>query len=264
MQIANLFISCLNTKGAKLAPNIETSLINNDAIIYTIYLPNFISIKWDLANFLNAADLKKAARFHSELDRTKFIIYRSILKFLLAAYTKLDVKNINLDYHTNKKPYLASHPWLCFNISHSEDFAVIAISRKKIGIDIEYWSENFDFESLIPEVFKDNETAAIQNAANTKHCFYNLWTRKEAFVKALGKGIDENFKYIPCLDGEHSLDSKSINSAENWQVYSFELADQYSGALAFEGLATISKKIVMYTVPDTIENMLEMVQIRNN
>jgi 4'-phosphopantetheinyl transferase len=260
MQTSKLFISFLNIKGADSAPNIEYSLNTNDVIIYSIYLPNFINLKSDLANFLNATDLKKAAHFHNELDRTKFIIYRSILKFVIAAHTKLDAKNINFHYDINKKPYLASHPWLYFNISHSQDFAVVAISSKRVGIDIEYSSENFDFESLVPEIFDCNEILTIQNSTNKKNSFYNLWTRKEALVKALGKGIDEDFKYIPCLDGEHSLDSKLIKNDGNWQVYSFELADQYPGAIAFEVGTSISKKIAMYSFPNTMKDLLKMVQ----
>jgi 4'-phosphopantetheinyl transferase len=171
----------------------------------------------------------------------------------------LDVKNIYLDYHFNKKPYLASHPWVCFNVSHSEDFAVIAISRNKIGIDIEYISEEFNFTNLISDVFNDNEVLAIQNAADKKQSFYTSWTRKEAFVKALGKGIDDDFKNIPCLDGQHYIDSTLLKINENWQVLSFELAEHYLGAVAFESLSTISKNLVLYTMPNTMKDLRELV-----
>ena len=264
MQISKQFISCSNIKDVQLISGKEYSLNSNDVIIYTIYLPDFINLKSDLEEFLDSTELDRAERFHKKLDRNRFIICRSILKFVLAAHTKLDVKDIYLDYHLNKKPYLASHPWLHFNISHSEDFAVIAISRNMVGIDIEYISEDFNFTNLLPVIFDDNEISMIQNTVNKKHVFYTLWTRKEAFVKALGKGIDDDFKFIPCLDGQHSIDSTLLKTTENWQIFSFDLADHYLGAVAFERLTTISKNPVLFAIPNTMESLLEMTQIRKN
>ncbi len=262
MKISKLFISFFNLKITEFVPKKEYSLDNNDIVIYTVYLPNFKDIQADLSKFLNSAELSKTKRFYKEVDRNRFIIYRSILKLVLGAYTKLNVKNIYLDYDFNKKPYLASHPWLHFNLSHSEDFAAIAVSRRKVGLDIEYMSKDFNFTSLLPDVFDDNETTIIQRSIDKKNTFYTLWTRKEAFVKALGKGIDEDFKFIPCLDGEYSVDFSLIKNSQDWQVRSFDLADDYLGAIALEGLATISKNISMYNVPNNMKDLLEMAQKR--
>mgnify|MGYP003607498460 FL=1 len=258
MPISKLFISFSDVKGVPLIPNYACN--TNEVIIYTVYLPHFISLQSELATYLNYTEINRAERFHKELDKNRFIICRSILKIVLAAYTKLDAKNINLDYHFNKKPYLASHPSLHFNVSHSEDYAVIAISHNKVGIDIEYIAKDFDFNEILSDVFNDNEILSIQKATDKKHAFYTSWTRKEAFVKALGKGIDDDFKNIPCLDGEHSLDSNQLNSNENWQIYSFDLADQYKAAVAFESLPTITPNLFLYTIPNSMKVLIEMAQ----
>ncbi|REH01871.1 4'-phosphopantetheinyl transferase [Flavobacterium aquicola] len=263
MQTAKLFISFSDLMEVKLNLDKECSLDNNDVIIYSIYLPNFMDLKADLVQFLNAKELIKAERFYKEIDQNRFIIYRSILKFILAAHTKLEVKNIDLDYHLNKKPYLASHPWLHFNISHSEDFAAIAVSYKKVGIDIEYMSGDFDFTNILPDIFDDNEIFEIKNAFNKKQAFYTSWTRKEAFVKALGKGIDEDFKYIPCLDGQHNIDSILLKNKEDWQMYSFALTEHYLGAVAFEGSSAVCKNLMHCSMPNTMKDLLEMTQMRN-
>lgn len=258
MPISKLFISFSDVKGVPLIPNYACN--TNEVIIYTVYLPHFISLQSELATYLNYTEINRAERFHKELDKNRFIICRSILKIVLAAYTKLDAKNINLDYHFNKKPYLASHPSLHFNVSHSEDYAVIAISHNKVGIDIEYIAKDFDFNEILSDVFNDNEILSIQKATDKKHAFYTSWTRKEAFVKALGKGIDDDFKNIPCLDGEHSLDSNQLNSNENWQIYSFDLADEYKAAVAFESLPTITPNLFLYTIPNSMKVLIEMAQ----
>lgn len=262
MPLAKLFISNSNVKSVLLNPNY--SLNTNEVIIYTIYFPDFIHLKSDLSKFLSTSESSRGGRFHQKLDENRFIICRSILKIVLAAHTKMEAKNIEFDYHFNKKPYLASHPNLHFNVSHSENFAVIAISRNKVGIDIEHVSNDFNFNEILSGVFVENEISVIQNAVHKKHAFYNSWTRKEAFAKALGKGIDENFKAIPCLDGEHSIDSALYNTTADWHLYSFDFADQYLGAVAFENLSTISKNIMLFTIPNTMESLLEMIQIRKN
>jgi 4'-phosphopantetheinyl transferase len=174
----------------------------------------------------------------------------------------MDVKNIYLDYHLNKKPYLASHPSLGFNISHSEDFAVIAISRKKVGIDIEYMADDFQFSNLLPDILDDNEILVIKNSVDKKHAFYTSWTRKEAFVKALGKGIDEDFKHIPCTDGQHNINATLLKTTDNWQINSFDLTDHYLGAVAFDGLPTIPTNIILYSIPNTMKALLQMSHLR--
>ncbi len=260
METSKVFISSLNIESSQIISTIEHSLNFNEVIIYKIYLPNFISIKDNLSNFLNSNEVSRAQRFYKEIDRTRFIIYRSILKFILSAATQMDVKDIYIENDLNKKPYLDSHPLLHFNISHSEDYAVIAISRKKVGIDIEYNAENFDRTNILQDVFKDEEILNIENALNKGHAFYNSWTRKEAFVKALGKGIDDDFKYIPCLDGQHDISTTVLNETENWQVYSFNFADDYSVAICFEGLSTVLDNLKVYTLPNTTKELLEMTQ----
>lgn len=264
MKTSKLFISFSDIKDAELIPDTEFFLKPDDIIIYTIYLPDFSGLRADLSQFLNEKELKKAQRFHKEIDQNRFIVHRAILKFVLAAYTKQDIRSVTLDYNINKKPYLASHPWLNFNISHSNEFAVIGISRTKIGLDIEHMSEDFEFTDLLPDILGENEILTVQNAVDKKRAFYMSWTRKEAFVKALGKGIDDDFKYIPCLDGIHNLDSTLLKNTDNWQMYSFDLADHYLGAVAFEDLPNFSKNIVLYSLPNSMKELLEMTQRKNN
>ncbi|WP_165766623.1 4'-phosphopantetheinyl transferase family protein [Flavobacterium hercynium] len=259
MKISKLFISFSNIKRISQFAGNEYVLNTNDIIIYSVYIPHFMDLKSDLYLFLNSIEIKKVKRFYKEIDRNRFIIHRSVLKVILGAYTKLKVKNILLDYDFNKKPYLVSHPWLHFNISHSENFAAIAISRKKVGIDIEHLSEDFKFSDLLPDVFEDDQRLIIQNATDKKNAFYTLWTRKEAFVKALGKGIDKDFKCIPCTDGQHTVDFKLIKNTQNWQVRSFDLDEHYLGAIAFEGLPSNATNLELHIIPNNMKDLLKII-----
>ena len=239
-------------------PDNEFSLNENDIRIYSIYLPDFKDLKSDLSEYLNVKELPVSPNLYTKIDH-KFIIYRSILKIILAAYSKLDAKKMEFDYHLYKKPYLASKPWLHFNISHAEDYVVIAISRRNLGIDIEYMEQDFPFTNLIPEVFEEPEITAIQNSNDKKRLFYSYWTRKEAFVKGLGTGINDNFKHIPCADGEHIIDAGLSKNNENWHVCNFNLSDHYMGAIACEFSSAFSKEVVIYTVPNDMNALRKMI-----
>lgn len=262
MPKSNVFISFADLESTPLSTIQASTLTTNDIIIYSIFMPNFIDYKAEFLKFLNTKELNRAERFHKEVDKDRFIIYKSIIKLILATYTQLDVKDIKHDYHFNKKPYLASHPWLNFNVSHSKDYAIIAISRVKVGIDIEYMNEDKEYTDLLIDVFSTDEILNIKNAADQKNAFYTLWTRKEAFVKALGKGIDDDFNYIPSLNGHHKIDSTILKNNKNWQVCSFHLADNYSSAICFEGLPSINKNLIVHTLPSTMKELLEMFNIK--
>jgi 4'-phosphopantetheinyl transferase len=264
MPLSKPFISISTVKCDSLTADNASSLAANDVLLYPIYLPHFTAITSDLVPFLSSTELNRAGRFHKEMDRNRFIICRSILKLVLAASAALDVQHIHFDFHSNKKPYLASLPWLHFNISHSGDFAVIALSRNEVGIDIEFISEDFDFTPLLPDIFAESEIMAIQNAVAKSRAFYTSWTRKEALVKGLGKGIDDDFKTIPCLDGQHSIDSSLLKTTQSWQVYSFELAADYLGAVAFESSSPLSKNLALYSLPTTLKGLLELTALRND
>ncbi len=264
MQTSKIDISFKNIKSLQLDINTIYSLETHEVVIYTINLLSFAHLKDDLFKFLNSAEIDRANRFHKEIDRHRFIIYRAILKLVLAAYTSLDVKNISFNYHLNKKPYLASHPFLHFNISHSEDFAVIAVSSKKIGIDIEYLADDFKVDEVLLDIFNESEIAIIQNSIHKKHAFYTLWTRKEALVKAVGKGIDDDFKYIPCLDGEHTVTSNLLENTKNWQLFSFDLETNYVATVAFESASAIHTNVKVYTLPNSMRTLLEMCKIVND
>lgn len=145
-----------------------------------------------------------------------------------------------------------------FNVSHSKDYAVIAISPEKVGIDIEFKSNGFVPGTVSSDIFTNEEFTVNQNKSSKSNAFYTLWTRKEAFVKALGKGIDEDFKYIPCLEGRQNLEYKLFINSENWQMSSFEITDDYAGALAFESFSTAAA-ISLISLPNTMAAILKII-----
>ena len=86
-----------------------------------------------------------------------------------------------------KKPYLPMYPNFRFNISHSGDYAVCAVSDVPVGVDIQL------MRSINPNIakkyFTENELGYMHAACNAEEAFYEIWVRKESLVKAVGKGL---------------------------------------------------------------------------
>lgn len=245
----------------KIYPNNSNdSPFGGDIIVYSIFLPEYNHLVNHLKPFLDIKELERAAKYYKETDKNRFIISRVLLKFALASYTQSTIDDISIELLPNKKPYIPKYPEIFFNVSHSRHYAIIAMSNKPIGIDIEYLNLNTTFQDTFRYVFDDTEIQFINNTVNQTRAFYSLWTRKEAFVKALGKGIDDDFNKIPCLEGLHILDPNLINNTQHWQVHDFVLNDEYVGAIAMLVNMDIPKQLPFYTFPLTLEGLIKMSQ----
>lgn len=233
----------------------NTHLNNSDITIYEIYLPDYFNIVNELYLFLNKEETDRAQKYYKIEDRNRYIICRALLKFVLSMYIEMDVKQIKFDYNTNKKPYLSLHPELFFNISHSNDFGLIAVSNRPIGIDIEYMEDNNDLIHSLNHIYNEKEIVFIENAFNKKQAFYSLWTRKEAFVKAIGTGIDEDFSKIPSIDGLHILESSLITNGKNWKIDGFKVKYDYVAAIAYEVQQPFTENISFLSLPNKINEL---------
>ncbi|GAA4819490.1 4'-phosphopantetheinyl transferase family protein [Litoribaculum gwangyangense] len=239
----------------------DLNLNHSDIFIYQIYLPDYFDIVDALISLLNFEEITRVNRYYHETDKNRFIICRSILKYLLSKHTRLDIQDIEIDYQANKKPHLSSHPSTFFNISHSENYAFIAIANRPIGIDIEYINKNFNFTPLLQDIFSDIEISFIKNSQDKRQSFYSLWTRKEAFVKALGKGIDDDFLKIPSLDGLHHLNTSDMARNKNWNIHGFEITDHYIGALAYEETPSLATSFSVISLSNELSDLIELLRM---
>jgi 4'-phosphopantetheinyl transferase len=224
---------------------------NNSVIkLFNIKLSNYYQLVPELFEYLNETEQQRAQKYHFEKDTNRFIICRVLLKFILAHHTGINIYEINIEKDENKKPFLSNDKSLCFNISHAEDFAIIVVSHEAVGIDIEYKNIKFNFSEILPFSFSNLEIEAVLNATDKTNTFYKFWTRKEAIVKATGKGISDNLPQIPALDGLHSVASSVISNFKKLHVFSFNLDDNYVVSCAFSGENLNLNKLLIYNVED--------------
>ncbi len=95
------------------------------------------------------------------------------------------------------------------------------------------------------------EIDEVNNSRDKHLTFYKFWTRKEAIVKAIGKGIDDDLIKIPITDGSHSVPSALVYNFKEVKVFSFNLNDDYIGAIAFTEDIHDFERIVFYPSPSS-------------
>lgn len=226
-----------------------SSYTKSDIKLFKIELSKYYEIVDYLIRFLTPIEIEHADRYRHINDRKRFIICRSLLKYLLAEKTKLDISKIRFEKTGNHKPYFPDDTSLHFNLSHAGNYAIIAIGNCELGVDIEFIDNSFDFTEILFGVFSEVDIDLIRNSNNMRYSFYKFWTRKEAMVKALGKGIDDNFGQIPASDGLHRVESELLGNIPNLLVLSFKVDEQHIGSIAFEGNNKDVKKLHFYPVP---------------
>lgn len=156
---------------------------------------------WHLA-LLNAEERARAERFRYEADRERYIIGHGLTRILLGRYLDRPPGSIDLLRGEFGKPYIQDCP-IHFNMSDTKDAVLVAVAQQPIGADIETLDRRTDHERVAEHFFTAREVKSIAEAADGKLRFLELWTRKEAVLKASGVGI---------MDDLHSLEVGDVHN----------------------------------------------------
>ena len=194
---------------------------------------------------LSPEELDRAERYRFGLDRRRFIVARSALRLLLGAYLGIEPASLRIDSGPRGKPELALgvSSRLRFNTSRSEDLAVFAIGRdRELGVDVERVRTDMDFEPLLDRVLSVAEQGALDQLAPEarRRAFYRYWTRKEAYLKALGVGLAIALHELDVTD-DHVKPLTRIHLRGllepgcEWSLHDADLSPGYVATLAVEG-----------------------------
>ena len=194
---------------------------------------------------LQSDEIGRAQRYRQVADQNRFIYTRHILRVLLGQYTQRAPATIGITTGFNQKPELTDITNWHMNVSHSGDWILVVINTSNVGIDVEEIDTKFTFPDLLPTSFSEAEQQLIWADANPRLAFYQLWTRKEALVKATAKGLDDDFRMIPSSTGTHTIDSHLLGADGDWTVQSFPVCDDYVGAVAYQRTVALPK---FYTI----------------
>jgi 4'-phosphopantetheinyl transferase len=146
---------------------------------------------------------ERASRYRFERDRRRFVSGRATLRRLLADYLDCEPAEVELAYGPYGKPFV-QRPDLSFNVSHSASCALFAFAPGfEVGIDVELPAGQKDYDRVASQFFSPCEVARFraQPPASRPLAFLRCWTRKEAYIKARGEGLQ-----LPLHDFDVTLD----------------------------------------------------------
>jgi 4'-phosphopantetheinyl transferase len=201
--------------------------------------------QWDSLTDEEAA---RARRFLVEAARRAFVHTRAALRLLLARELGLDhPRDVRFVTGPHGKPALAADLYASrpveFNVSHSHHHALIAwCEGRRVGVDLEQISKRVDIELLMPRVFSRAERGAIAalEPARRRDAFFRVWSRKEAYIKALGVGLSLELSSfdVSCDELPRLLDARHEGAQpERWCYAPIELdLPGYAAALVVERL----------------------------
>lgn len=164
---------------------------------------------------LNKAEAERAARYYFERHRRRFSIARATLRMILAQYLQEQAPN-QLIFTENEygKPFLKDYPELTFNLSHSQNLALLAVGKNHpIGVDLEFFSGR-PYQGIGAQLFSNKENSAFQQVKEYAKSlsFFHIWSQKEAFIKACGMGLSyptKAFDVLPLpVSDTHILDKR--------------------------------------------------------
>ncbi|MFD2201715.1 4'-phosphopantetheinyl transferase family protein [Shivajiella indica] len=217
--------------------------IQNEIIhVWTCSLDLAKSLKEDLERTLSPDEMERAGRFYFERDQDRFIVSRGSLRQILGIYLQQEPALIKFEYSEFGKPLLKSDSnssGICFNISHSENLALIAISEDvSLGVDIERIRYDMDINQVMARFFTKEEIRIIESLDSEKRNekFFQLWTRKEAFLKATGKGLSLPMELCDVSSVDDSGFSQvkvpvDLSDKNNWFVMDLGVGEGFAAAV---------------------------------
>jgi 4'-phosphopantetheinyl transferase len=195
---------------------------------------------------LSSDEAERAARYHFDRHRRRFVACRGQVRQILAGYLGARPDELRFRYGPRGKPSLEA-PWsdsaVRFNVSNSEDVALLAVALdRELGVDVEQLREPRDFDSLAAQFFAASEVSQLRSLPQDQRLegFYRLWTRKEAVLKAVGTGLAFPLdKVVVTLDRSEparvvAYDGDPV-AASRWWLLNLAPVPQYIGALAALG-----------------------------
>lgn len=225
-------------------PPIDLTISREFVHVWYVSLDQSESLRQNLAQTLSEEEHKRAERFHFRKDRDHFIVARAVLRDILSHYLQREPEDILFHYNAYGKPELGQNfTGMNFNVSHSGNVALYAFTYgREVGIDVEQIRPDFAEEPIAKRFFSPAEAAVFSDLAvdEKKEAFFSCWTRKEAFIKATGKGVSfglDNFEVSLVPDKPAALLSVKGDKKEarRWSLKSLEIQPGYKAALAVEG-----------------------------
>jgi 4'-phosphopantetheinyl transferase len=211
---------------------------------------------------LGPDEVARAGRFRRPGDRERFVIAHALVRTVLASYLGTAARQLRFDTGRWGKPFVVvphGAPPLRYNLSHTDDAIVLAVARRTVGVDVECWSNDIAYDELAAIVFSPAERRELARArgAAKQRAFFTGWTRKEAYLKATGRGLSAGLDHFdvsldpasrtPLLD-----DRLEPRSPQRWTMRDLTVEPGYSASLVVAGTGDHEHVREMRVLPGAI------------
>jgi 4'-phosphopantetheinyl transferase len=221
-------------------------LQENEAHCWLAHLPAQRALLGHAERVLSADERERIAKFRFEAHRERALLTRAILRWLLGGCLDIPPGEIAFRYGPHGKPELETGD-LRFNTSHSGDYAAFVLTRAgDAGVDIEQVRDHFPRrDDIAARHFAAGEQAQLRALPepDRQRAFFDLWTRKEAFVKARGDGLFSGLDRFEMSLREPrvvGVDGDASKGAE-WRVLEMPCIEGYSGAVVVRASSIVPR-----------------------
>ena len=216
---------------------------------------------------LSAQEMHQHDRFHFEKDKHSYLVSHALLRHALSKYSTVRALQWQFSCNTHGKPELVKDtvaldidiPAISFNLTHTDGLCACVVTLDRTcGIDAENIHRKNRLAAVAQRMFAEEELKVLQENPDEQHQFYNFWTLREAYVKALGTGLagsskDYYFSVKPkgsvvAADRTVSINFRNRRQAESshWQFDLFEPTEDHRLAVAFESQEPMPVQILEF------------------
>ena len=206
---------------------------------------------------LSQEEKNKYHKFYFEKDRRLYLLSHAMLRQVLSQYLGCSTQVLKFGINKYGKPHLLDYPECHFNLSHSKQATALVVNqgaKLTLGIDIEYFKGRDEVINLATNYFSKQECILLDSYSNSEknEIFFRLWTLKESYIKAIGKGLSIDLGSFSFNEiGKNIKVSHYANEANNyWEFSQKKVYDEYFLALAIrcnnDELDKLVVKIVEY------------------
>jgi 4'-phosphopantetheinyl transferase len=190
---------------------------------------------------LSRAEQDRASQFRSHAARTEFIVARGALRSIASKYLGVSPQAVKLTHGQHGKPELAPNHGrrVRFNVSHSQGLILQAFSRREVGVDVEFIWPDVRLTDVSATVFSAAEILFLSQSSpgEQRRDFFRCWTRKEAFVKAMGEGLTDRIRRVAIVscNGDLVPFISGTPAGSQWSIADLDVGSAFVAAVAIAG-----------------------------
>jgi 4'-phosphopantetheinyl transferase len=237
---------------------------NTEVHIWAVWLTASVEVNRDFRELLSRSELARADRFVFERLSRSYELSQGALRLLLAHSLRCNPREVEFRFGPRGKPMLEEGSRICFNLAHSGGLALYGFTLDtEIGIDVEELRDIPDIEQIASHYFSKAEASELLSIGPklpTREAFFRCWTRKEAYIKAIGDGLSlplDQFQVTLSSDAPAKFVhiGNDFDRAAEWTLQHLDPAPNYLGAVAYHAAP---RNIVMHKplVPEHLLNGL--------